>query len=363
MELHIYPTHKSINVSDGLQIVLDLTRLLPHSQVQGLEGVSAGHHQQVVRRFTVREDAAPSTVIGSASLAEQGRFRYSVSEGDGRFHFGVDGSSGELYVRQPLDYESAAHYFLTVLAEDGAADAPWGANVTVLVGVTVEDVNDHTPWFPDSLVALGLREDAAVGSLAFAFHARDADGTFANSALRYSLTFDPGPGGRPPSRPPFRIDPRTGRLSVAAPLDREATPTLAFTVTASDRAEREEERRRASVTARVVLLDVNDNRPVFTSAGAAQVMEDAELGSLLHHFVAADGDLGENGLVSYSIVAGNENGLFTLEEKTGEMNESNRHFADVEEFLSCYVFYLYVKYHFDCINSSMKYPSNIELQF
>lgn len=287
-----------------------------------MEGVYGRSDHQVMRRFTVKEDAAPSTVIGSASLADQGRFHYSICEGDGSVHFGVDATSGDIYVNQPLDYESAVHYFLIVRAEDVASGAPSGANVTVFVGVTVEDVNDHTPWFPDKLVTFGLQEDAAVGSLAFAFDARDADGTFPNSALRYSLTFDPKLSGGPLSRPPFRIDPRTGRLSVAAPLDRETTPTLAFTVTASDRAEREEERKRTSVTAQVVLLDVNDNRPVFASADVAQVMEDAELGSLLHHFVAIDGDLGENGLVSYCIVAGNENGLFTLEEKTGEMNES-----------------------------------------
>lgn len=294
------------------------------SQVQGLEGVDGRSDHQVVRRFTVKEDVVPSTVIGSASLADQGHFHYSISEGDGTVHFAVDAASGDIYVNQPLDYESAAHYFLIVRAEDLASGAPSGLNLTVFVGVTVEDVNDHTPWFPDKLVTFGLQEDAAVGSLAFAFDARDADGTFPNSALHYSLTFDPGLSGGPLSRLPFQIDALTGCLSVAAPLDREATPTLAFTVTASDRAKQKEERKQTSVTAQVVLLDVNDNTPVFASADVAQVMEDAELGSLLHHFVAIDGDLGENGRVSYGIMAGNENGLFTLEEKTGEMYESKK---------------------------------------
>lgn len=304
------------------------------SQVLGLEGVYGRSDHQVVRQFTVKEDATPSTVIGSTSLADQGRFHYSIYEGDGSVHFGVNSATGDIYVNQPLDYESAAQYFLIVRAEDVASGAPSEANVTVFVGVTVEDVNDHTPWFPDKLVTFGLQEDAAVGSLAFAFNARDADGTFPNSALRYSLTFDSKLG----DRPPFRIDPHTGCLSVAAPLDREATPTLAFTVTASDRAKREKDRKWTSVTVQVVLLDVNDNRPVFASADVAQVMEDAELGSLLHHFVAIDGDLGENGLVSYCIVAGNEDGIFSLQDKTGEMNESkiidwrvvfyNKHFKE-----------------------------------
>ncbi|XP_078145977.1 protocadherin-23 [Centroberyx gerrardi] len=287
-----------------------------HVQVHGVEAQVGSSDHQVVRRFSVREDAEPAAVIGSASISDRGRFQYSISEGDGSVHFGIDSSSGDIYVNQLLDYESAAQYFLVVRAED-AGLAP-GTNRSVLVSVMVEDVNDHTPWFPEKLVTFGLREDAAVGALAFAFHAKDADGSLPNSALRYSLTSDPEPGLSGSSPPfPFQIDPRTGSLTVAAPLDRETTPSFAFTVTATDRAKRKVDRKQTSVTAQVFLLDVNDNRPVFISSDSIQVVEDAEVGSLLHHVVAVDGDLGENGLVSFIIVAGNEEGFFTLEEKTG----------------------------------------------
>lgn len=284
-----------------------------HLQVHGLEPLHAD--QQIVRRFTVREDTEPATVIGSASVSETGKFLYSISEGDGSIHFGIDSSSGDIYINQPLDYESAMQYFLMVRAED-AGLAP-GVNMSVLVNVMVEDVNDHTPWFADKLVTFGLREDAKVGSLVFAFNARDADGTFPNSALQYTLTFDPERSASL-SRFPFRINPDTGSLTVALPLDHETTSSFAFTVTATDQAKRKEERKQASVTAQVFLLDVNDNRPVFISADTVQMMEDAEVGSLLHHFVVIDGDQGENGIVSYSIIAGNKRGFFTLEEKTGE---------------------------------------------
>ncbi|XP_023149534.2 protocadherin-23 [Amphiprion ocellaris] len=284
-----------------------------HVQVHGLEALYGRSHHQIVRRFQVREDTEPATVIGSARVSDKGRFHYSITEGDGSVHFGVDGSSGDIYINQPLDYESAMQYFLVVRAED-VGSSP-SVNVSVLVTVMVEDVNDHTPWFTDKLVMFGLREDAAVGSLVFAFHARDADGTFPNSALRYSLTFDPDVSGSP-SRFPFLINPFTGSLTVAAPLDRESNPSFAFTVIATDQAKKRDERKRTSVTVQLFLLDVNDNRPVFVSADTVRLMEDAEVGSLLHHFVAIDGDQGENGVVSFSIMAGNK-GFFTLEEKTG----------------------------------------------
>ncbi|XP_076001821.1 protocadherin-23 [Genypterus blacodes] len=284
-----------------------------HVQVHGVEAKSDLH---AVRHFYIREDVEPATVIGSAAVTEKGKFHYSITEGDGNVHFSIDSSRGDIYVNQPLDFESTTQYFLLVRAED-AAPSP-GLNTSVLVSVMVEDVNDHTPWFQDKLVTFGLREDAAVGALAFAFNAKDADGTFTNSALRYSLTFDPEMGPSGSSSPfPFHLDPHTGRLTVVTPLDRETTPSFAFTVMATDQARREEERKLASVTAQVFLLDANDNRPVFISPDTVQVVEDAEVGSLLLHVEAMDGDLAENGFISYVIVAGNENGVFTLEEETG----------------------------------------------
>ncbi|XP_067354486.1 protocadherin-23 isoform X2 [Channa argus] len=287
-----------------------------HVQVHGVEALYGHADQQIVRRFIVREDTEPATVIGSASVSDKEKFHYSISEGDGSVHFGINSSSGDIYINQPLDYESAMQYIFMVRAEEVGL-AP-GANMSVLVSVMVEDVNDHTPWFPDKLVTFALREDATVGSLVFAFHARDADGTFPNSALHYTLTFDPELSGSF-SRFPFQINPHTGSLTVSAPLDRETTPSFAFTVTATDQAKRKDRQKQTSVTAQVFLLDVNDNRPVFISVVMVQVMEDAEVGILLHHFVAIDRDQGENGVVSYAIIAGNKKGFFSLEEKTGRL--------------------------------------------
>ncbi|XP_041641522.1 protocadherin-23 [Cheilinus undulatus] len=302
-----------ITARDGGVPALEDTAVV-HVQVHGLEALYSHSDHQMMRCFTVREDTESATVIGSASISGKGRLHYSISEGDGSVHFGIDSSSGDIYINQPLDYESAAQYFLLVRAEDIRL-VP-GVNTSVLVSVMVEDVNDNTPWFPDKLVTFGLPEDAAIGSLAFAFHARDADGTFSNSALRYSLAFDTGVSGSS-SRFPFQLNPYTGSLTITAPLDRETNPSYTFTVTATDQAKKKEERKQASVTAQLFLLDVNDNRPVFVSADAVQVMENAEVGSLLHHFVAIDGDQGENGVTFFSILAGNKKGFFTLEEQSG----------------------------------------------
>ncbi|XP_019718122.1 protocadherin-16 [Hippocampus comes] len=293
-----------VTARDGGSPPLEDTALI-HVQVYGSDDQSRQASPTVVRRLWVREDDPPGTVIGSVSIASPGKeVVYSITDGDGDSRFGVNSQSGDIYIYQPLDYETAAQYSLTALAEDDA-----GEHTTMRVFVTVEDVNDHPPWFTDKMIRIALMEDAPIGSLAFAFCARDEDGTYPNSALRYSLAS--------PLGFPFQIDPRSGRLMVAAPLDRETSPAYAFTITASDLAERRVERRHASVTARVFLMDVNDNQPTFKSADVVQVAENVAEGSLLHHFVASDADERENGMVSYIMLTGNQRGLFALEEKTG----------------------------------------------
>lgn len=268
------------------------------------------HSESSIKHFSVREDAKLGTVIGSLGLpkAPTGHVRYSIAEGDGSLHFGVDASSGDLYVAQPLDYEAAQRFTLSVRAEALPA-----VNASMLVAVAVRDVNDHAPWFPgaDNILSFGVSEDVAVGTAVYAFNARDADGSLRYSVLRYSLTSDPSSGE---GELPFQVHPFTGVLRTTAPLDRERSPTYVVTVTATDQPEKTANQKQASITAQVFLLDVNDNSPAFVSADAIHVAEDTAAGSLLHHVHARDPDEGRSGQVTYRLLSGNEEGLFSLEE-------------------------------------------------
>ena len=69
--------------------------------------------------------------------------------------------------------------------------------------------------------------------------------------------------------------------------------------------------------AKVVILDVNDHSPTFTSFPIAHVREDAAVGSLVHRITAQDPDAGRNGRVTFSILSGNENMAFMLDESSG----------------------------------------------
>ncbi|KAL7855856.1 hypothetical protein AOLI_G00194600 [Acnodon oligacanthus] len=267
-----------------------------------------------LRHFTVRENAKLGTVIGSLRFSGtvNKQLRYSVAEGDGSLHFGIDSASGDLYVAQPLDYEATQRYFLVIQAE-----APPTMNASMLVAVSVDDVNDHAPWFPgnDNVVVFGVQEDIAVGTSVYAFNARDGDNSLQNSVICYSMTFD---SDSFIEEMPFSIDPHTGVVTSTAQLDRERIQSFAFTITAKDQAKNPDDQKYSSVTAHVFIIDVNDNSPAFGAVDTIHVSEDVEVGSLLFHLLATDKDERENSHVTYSLIGGNEDGHFRLE-RTGHL--------------------------------------------
>lgn len=88
-------------------------------------------------------------------------------------------------------------------------------------------------------------------------------------------------------------------------------------VTATDPSARAADHNFATVAAQVFLLDVNDNCPAFVSQDTALIMDDTEMGSLVHRVVGVDDDMGESRQVTCWLFSGNKEGFFTLEEKTG----------------------------------------------
>lgn len=73
-------------------------------------------------------------------------------------------------------------------------------------------------------------------------------------------------------------------------------------------------------TVKVVISDINDNAPSFdTSSILATVQEDANIGDVVITLLANDPDAGTNSELRYSITGGNNAGLFTLDNITGEI--------------------------------------------
>ncbi|XP_030419462.1 protocadherin-23 isoform X5 [Gopherus evgoodei] len=269
---------------------------------------------QDIRHFVIPENFKPAQILSSVKLPghylqTDRKLHFSISEEEDDDHFEIDSSTGDLFLSKELDYETTSHFLLRVVMKDYNKNPP--QNYTVFLSIDVEDQNDHSPYFQDNFIVIGIQENIPVGSLVYTFNAKDGDGSFLNSRVQYSLEMsDSGEN-------PFLIHPSYGTLITAIPLDREITHSVVLRVSASDQAINLTERRLGSLTAKIVILDINDNSPQFVSSSLSYVMENAEVGSLVHHVVAEDPDEGRNGQVTYHIISGNENKAFMLDKTTG----------------------------------------------
>lgn len=228
--------------------------------------------------------------------------RYSLVAGDGREDFAVDARSGAVRVARALDYERRRGYLLTLQALDGG-QPPLSDRASLNISVT--DANDNAPAFAQPAYAARVREDAAPGTRVLQLLADDADAG-ANGRVRYALA-----RGDPDGR--FALDADTGYLSVAAPLDREATAAYALEVRARDGGLPALE---AAARVRVDVLDANDNPPACERANYSVVVaEDRPLGHPLLRLAASDADAPPNGApFTFDFQAGNEAGAFRLEQ-------------------------------------------------
>ncbi|KAG9351769.1 hypothetical protein JZ751_023020 [Albula glossodonta] len=266
------------------------------------------------------EGAKPGSIIGSVrshdqqKVLEEGQVTYLVVGGtdrDGTFM--VDRLTGDVYLTRELDYEQGARYTLQIEVDDFSKAYP--SSHLVQLDIEVQDSNDHAPQFPEDPVTIVVPENMEPGSSIYTFQATDKDGTGPNSEVRYSIQHR-----WPDTSDLLLLDPTSGVLTLGQTLDHEATSSLFLVVRATDSASDPSKQLWGSVTARVFVTDENDNAPVFSSPAAVSVMEDQPVGFVVLYVMARDADQGENGRVSYRILAGNAGARFSLNPNTGSLS-------------------------------------------
>ncbi|KAM5193481.1 protocadherin-23 [Mantella aurantiaca] len=280
-----------------------------------------------VKTMKIPENTKPSQVVGSITshnkFLSNKKLQFHISEEEHNSHFVIDSSSGDIYLSRPLDYETRTNYFLLLNIQDHIKIPP--QNHSVYLKIDVEDQNDHYPVFPNPMVIIGIEENVPIGTVLYTFEAKDGDGISPNNKVKYSLNTDGT------VEYPFVIHEWDGILITGKELDREAVESYVFTVIATDQATNIAQRRHCSLTAQIIIQDINDNRPSFLSSPDAYVMEDAEIGSLIHHVVAEDPDEGKNGKITFYIMDGNSEQVFLLDETTGWLTLSSTVDREIRE--------------------------------
>ncbi|XP_014808380.1 PREDICTED: protocadherin beta-16-like, partial [Calidris pugnax] len=245
-----------------------------------------------------------------------------VSEGNEQL-FRLNQNTGVLTAKEPLDREEicpqsqTCTLFFKIFFENP---------LQLIRGeVEVRDVNDNSPVFPEKEMVLEIPETASPGSRFPLESARDKD-VGSNGLQNYTLG----------SNAHFSIALGTGKdggkyaeLVLERQMDREEQPEMNLLLTATDGGSPP---RSGTTHVRIVVLDANDNIPVFgREVYEVRVPENSPPEQLVVRVAAADPDEGSYGKVRYAFTQTSEGArqLFELNPDTGEIRVSG--ILDFEE--------------------------------
>ena len=205
-----------------------------------------------------------------------------------------------LVLREKVDRESVDHFRLSVVATDAGDPVRSG---TLIVNVTVTDVNDNEPRFirpgSENIATSGpvetrLPESASVGSAVYRVRAVDPD-TGDYGRVRYELATETQRDyGRL-----FDVDADTGQICTRDVLDHEAQATYVLYIVAFDSDPADRKSSQTSVVVRVD--DVNDNAPTIRintpahGSRGPEIVNGSDVGSFVAHVTVEDRDSGPNG--------------------------------------------------------------------
>ncbi|XP_030621866.1 protocadherin Fat 4 [Chanos chanos] len=242
--------------------------------------------------FDIPEDTTPGSIVAAILASDSdsgmnGEITYSLEEDDEDATFLLNPVTGVFNVTRPLDYEVQQYYILTARAEDGGGQAS-----SVRVYFNVLDVNDNPPIFNTSIYSASISENVNPGSSILTVAAADADDG-PNAELFYTIT-----SGDPQAQ--FGIT-NTGILQTRKALDRETQSFYNLVVTVNDLAQPPVTRFTSTAQVSIILLDVNDCPPTFTSQKMTYIQENTPVDTVVFTAQAMDADSGPNSYVEYSL--------------------------------------------------------------
>ncbi|KAM6380160.1 LOW QUALITY PROTEIN: uncharacterized protein J5M81_010269 [Pluvialis apricaria] len=246
-------------------------------------------------RYAIAEELGRGSLVGplardlglSAADLPARKLRLSAE----KHYFTVSGESGNLYVSERLDREE-------LCGESASCSVSFEALVqnplnVFHVEVAIQDVNDNAPRFlrdhfqleineftaPGARFALGVAEDADVGSNSLQGYELEANGYF---AVEVKESQDGS---------------KFAELVLRRALDRESEQSLRLVLTALDGGDPP---RSGTAQLCINVTDANDNPPVFAQDRyRASLREDAPPGSRVFNVSASDADAGSNARITY----------------------------------------------------------------
>ena len=260
------------------------------------------------------EDIPTGSVIATLNATDadsgpDGNITYVITSGNVNGVFGIN--AGQLILQTKLDRETQSSYNLLITASDNpTTGAKKSSTLTVLFNVL--DVNDNRPMFSQASYILDIPDNAAVGTAAVSVTATDRDAGL-NGQLEYRITSG--------SSPLFRLDNSTGSFIPLTSLDLDSqsltSKSYHMTVFVTDKGQPFALNNSVNVTLRIVA--VNEYEPSLSHSEDMMMLlsSSKQVGDWIFKINASDRDYGDDGRLRYSITAGNDNGMFSLNSTTG----------------------------------------------
>uniref|UniRef100_A0A8C5H7F8 Protocadherin gamma-C5-like n=1 Tax=Gouania willdenowi TaxID=441366 RepID=A0A8C5H7F8_GOUWI len=289
-------------------------------------------------RYSIPEEMTAGSLVGNivqdlgldVRRLKSGRARIFTE--DGSEYIGLNAEKGTLVVAQRIDREELC-----------AQTSPCSLHFQIIlespmelhrIDVEITDINDNAPVFPKKEYIFQVSESASSGARYSLESAKDPD-----VGLNTIQTYKLNPVDHFKLNTVSRSDgTKYIEMVLHTALDREQKEEHKLTLTAFDGGDPQKS---GSVKINVIVLDANDNAPVFSqSVYRVAVPENAQRGAIILKVRATDVDKGANDelLFSFSQHSNTASSLFNIDPQTGEITvtgvldyEKSKHYElDIE---------------------------------
>ena len=259
-----------------------------------------------VVQYTVLEEQPIGTVVGILPILTGLSYKISVPTD----LFSLNPTTGVITTKSVINRDLLPSSTLNLLIQSTPAPPQHIIQVTI----TVIDVNDNIPTFPQPEISVSFVENAQVGTQVILETATDKDVGNNDVTLRYNIV-----SGNTASR--FQLILVSNNISKpllylenVVILDREDQAFYTLNISAQDGGTPP---RFGFLKVNVSITDINDNPPVFDhSIYFVNLSESASIGTFVVRVSATDRDSGVNALIEYDIID-DSGGQFSINPTSG----------------------------------------------
>jgi hypothetical protein len=264
---------------------------------------------------SIGEEVPVSTEVYQATASDldygsDGEVMFSITSGNEAGYFEIDQNNGSVTTVSLLDREAYPDGIDLVLFVADKAEEGVTKNSTMALHVDFVDVNDNKPAFNGPIAPQDVSEMATLGHNIVQVEATDAD-LGQNAEISYSIIAGNSLGY-------FDIDSETGQVMVLTSLDLDAdsqthSDDLKYTLTiqAQDNGTQPQSN---TTNVEITIISENEFTPEFAdSSDTVDVSEDTNEQTEIYTALATDGDFGQDGQITYRIIAESHAGYFSID--------------------------------------------------